>query len=113
MSKAPTEPGGNKKKASNNQEFVDLEPMNYATIIRDGRRTANFVDLPKTSELERLLHQLRKDFSRLLEISSLGPIKKLRDKIRQKLGIQGTTIDSDHLLIEIFSELDRIVKNET
>lgn len=88
--------------------------MNYARTVREGRRSGNFANPAKTSELERLLHQLRNDFSRLfLEKSWLGPIIQLRNKIQQKLGNQGTTIDTDHLLIEIFSELDQIVKNET
>lgn len=68
----------------------------------------------KATEFEAFIDQLRKLFLQHLRAKSwLAPLIKLRDKITSTLNMDTAEIELDTLLIEISTELNNIIENES
>lgn len=109
--------GMQRRRASERSESRQ-SARSYARVVKEGPRAdpkQRFLGNPhKTTEFEGLISQLRKDFLRLFfEKSWLCQIIQLRDKIKKTVENHPASFNTDHMLIEVYSELDRIIQAET
>lgn len=67
----------------------------------------------KATEFEAFITELRKEFIRFCNAKEwLKPLAELRDKLRNRIQMQRTEIETDELLIEVSTDIESILNNE-